>query len=43
MIIALFNPIFPVKLGSKPIWIPVDIAAAIVFILGQKKTTKSNT
>ena len=43
MIIALFNPIFPVKLGSKPLWIPVDIAAAIVFILGQKKITKSNT
>ena len=37
IIVVLFNPIFPITLGSRPMWIPVDLAAAAVFLLGNKK------
>jgi hypothetical protein len=31
IVVVLFNPIIPVHLYDKVIWMPIDIAAAIVF------------
>jgi hypothetical protein len=37
----LFNPIYPIYLNSKLIWIPIDIATGILFVLEtfQKRLT----
>jgi len=32
-IVVLFNPVIPVYLYQKSIWIPIDVAAAVVFIV----------
>ncbi|WP_371743297.1 DUF6804 family protein [Pseudozobellia sp. WGM2] len=37
----LFNPIFPVYLYQKVIWIPIDILTALLFII-QSFTIKNN-
>ena len=33
MITILFNPIIPIYLDSKQIWIPIDIVVGIIFLL----------
>jgi len=33
IITILFNPIFPVHLNSKTIWMPIDIIAAALFLI----------
>lgn len=41
LITILFNPLIPVYLGDKDVWMPIDIIVAILF--GVKSfTTKSN-
>ena len=41
LVAILFNPLIPVYLGEKEVWIPIDLIAAILF--GVKSfTTKSN-
>ncbi len=39
-IAIIFNPIIPVYLHNKAIWIPIDIIAAVLFII-QSLTLKS--
>lgn len=33
LIAILFNPIFPIYLGSKKDWLPLDISCAILFVV----------
>ena len=33
IIVVVFNPVIPVYLYQKTIWIPIDVAAAVVFIV----------
>ena len=40
---VLFNPIFPVYLGSKSIWLPIDIITCVIFLIfALTKTNKYN-
>ncbi len=51
LIIILYNPVVPVYLGKKPLWIPLDIISAGFFLVqgfykkqegGGNKTNKDN-
>lgn len=33
LIAAIFNPLIPVYLGDKEVWMPIDIVAATIFFL----------
>ncbi|MFT3918154.1 DUF6804 family protein [Cloacibacterium sp.] len=45
-ILLLFNPIFPIYLYQKSIWLPIDVVVGILFLLltfFQKKDEKNET
>lgn len=41
MKVILFNPVFPIYLYKKSLWVPIDIAAALLFICYTLKNKKN--
>ncbi len=39
---VLFNPIFPVYLNQKKLWLPIDLLSAAVFLIKVFSSNKSN-
>jgi hypothetical protein len=43
LIAILFNPLFPIYLHDKDIWIPIDIVCGTLFLLNLLKKNKSKS